>query len=77
MQDFDTAVLFELTVENDAETIQAYDPASGRYLHAMPTAECAVGELMFITEDDSARNESSLKINGAKHPHFKRDLVCC
>ena len=70
-------MLFELTVENDVETIEVYDRMSDRYLHAMPTAECAVGELIFIDKDDSARNDSSLKIHGAKHPYFDKDLSCC
>ena len=70
------AILFEMTVKSDME-IEAYDPISKRYLHAMPTAECAVGELVLIDGNDAARNESTLKIYNAQDGYFSKQISCC
>ncbi|XP_065919588.1 uncharacterized protein [Dysidea avara] len=75
-EDFDVAILFEMTVKSDME-IEAYDPISKRYLHAMPTAECAVGELVLIDGNDAARNESTLKIYNAQDGYFSKQISCC
>ena len=43
----------------------------------MPTADCAVGELMFVDKDDPARNISTFKIHDGMHPYFNKELSCC
>jgi len=57
--------------------ITAYDPISERYLYAMPTAECAVGELVFIDDYEAARNESTLRIYNATDNYFTKRISCC
>jgi len=70
------AVLFEMTVKQSME-IEAYDPISERYLHAMPTAECAVGELMLIDGNDAERNKSTLSIYNTQDAYFTKQISCC
>jgi len=72
----------EQTKEEDGQkiisyVITLYDPVSRRYIHAMPTADCAVGELMFVDKDDPARNISTFKIHDGMHPYFNKELSCC
>ena len=57
--------------------IEAYDPISKRYLHAMRTAECAVGELVLIDGNNAARNDSILSIYDAQDAHFTKRISCC
>jgi len=65
-----------MTVKPSME-IEAYDPMSERYLHAMSTAECAVGELVLIDGNDAARNDSILSIYNAQDTYFTKRISCC
>lgn len=66
-----------MTINETSLEFEMYDPITQKYLCALPTPYCAVGELALVDKNDKGRNVSTFKIYRDSDKYFQKKFICC